>query len=67
MQDVPAPFALAVAPLAKPAGQFGWALRRNGTLIERSDRPFLSEEKAYSAGLEAIERMLNPNAVSRRR
>ncbi|GJE48831.1 hypothetical protein GOFOIKOB_1865 [Methylobacterium tardum] len=53
--DVPHPYSITVEPLKKPEGQFGWLLRRNGTLIERSDRPFTTEAKAFENALRAIE------------
>lgn len=66
-EAVPHPYAIEVAPLTKSEGQFGWAIRRSGTLIQRSDRPYTSEAKAYEKALEAIEQDMNPNAGPRRR
>jgi hypothetical protein len=40
------PYTFEVLPCAKPAGHFGWAIRRNGRLLERSDRPHHSERSA---------------------
>ena len=39
MSGVPHPYSIEVSPLAKPEGRLQWAIRRSGTLIERSDRP----------------------------
>lgn len=50
---IPHPFAIEVSPVAKPEGQFGWATRKSGKLLERSDRSYVSEEKAYEAALKA--------------
>lgn len=54
--DVPHPYSISVEPLKKPEGQFGWALRKNGKLTERSDRTFTSEAKAFDNAMSAIER-----------
>ena len=54
--DVPHPYSITVEPLKKPEGQFGWALRKYGKLTERSDRPYMSEAKAFEAAMKAIER-----------
>ena len=55
-EAVPHPYSITVEPLKKPEGQFGWALRKHGKLIERSDRPFSTEAKAFEAAMKAIER-----------
>ncbi|WHQ70571.1 hypothetical protein [Methylorubrum extorquens] len=54
--EVPHPYSITVEPLKKPEGHFGWALKKHGKLIERSDRSFLSEAKAFENALKAIER-----------
>ena len=64
---VPHPYAIEVAPLTKPEGQFGWAIRRSGKLIQRSDRTYTSEAKAHEKALEAIEQDMSPAAGPRRR
>ncbi|AWN43488.1 hypothetical protein U8607_21785 [Methylobacterium durans] len=66
-EDVPHPYSIEVSPLAKPEGHFGWAIRRNGKLTERSDRPYLTERKAWEAAAAAVERDLKPGADARRR
>jgi hypothetical protein len=49
------PYTLDIIPGRKP-GFFDWAIRRNGKLIQRSDRPQASEEDARKNGLKEIER-----------
>ncbi|AWN39973.1 hypothetical protein U8607_16140 [Methylobacterium durans] len=66
-KDVPHPYSIEVEPLTKPEGQFGWLLRRSGKLIERSDRAYRSEEKAWEAALEAALRDSKPGAGMGRR
>ena len=65
--DAPHPYSIEVEPLTKPEGHFGWALRRSGKLIERSDRAYRSEEKAREAALEAADRDSKPGAGVGRR
>ncbi|WCS24185.1 hypothetical protein LOK46_24060 [Methylobacterium sp. NMS14P] len=65
--EVPHPYSIEVSPLAKPEGHFQWAIRRSGTLIERSDRPYRSEARAHESAMEAVERMVKPGADSGRR
>ncbi|APX84582.1 hypothetical protein BV511_07580 [Methylorubrum extorquens] len=54
--EVPHPYSITIEPVKKPEGHFGWALRKQGKLTERSDRTFPSEAKAYESALKAIER-----------
>ncbi|HEV2557033.1 MAG TPA: hypothetical protein VGU45_00240 [Microvirga sp.] len=49
------PYSLEVSPCEKPAGHFQWAIRERGKLIQRSDRPHASEEKARANGNAQIE------------
>jgi hypothetical protein len=58
--DVPHPYSITIEPLKKPEGQFGWALRKHGKLAERSDRSFLTEEKAFENAMRAIEADMKP-------
>jgi hypothetical protein len=60
------PFAIEVAPLASPKGKFGWAIRKHGKLLERSDRPHDTEEKAYASAQAAVERAFRGAAEARR-
>lgn len=64
--DVPHPYSITVEPLKKPEGQFGWALRKHGKLMERSDRPFLTEAKAFENAMRAIELDSKPGGFGRR-
>lgn len=64
---VPHPYSIEVSPLVRPEGHFQWAIRRSGTLIERSDRPHRSEAKAHESAMEAVERMVKPGSDSGRR
>ena len=59
--DVPHPYSVTIEMLKKPQGHFGWALFRSGKLIERSDRSFISEAKAYENALKAVENNLKPS------
>ena len=63
--DVPHPYSITVEKLKKPDGQFGWLLRRSGKLIERSDRPFTTEEKVFENALRAIEIDSKPGSGGR--
>ncbi|MEH3146344.1 MAG: hypothetical protein PGN34_13565 [Methylobacterium frigidaeris] len=60
------PFTIEVSPLSVPKGHFGWAIRKHGKLLERSDRPHENEAKAYNRALAAVERALHGSAESRR-
>lgn len=52
------PYTLELAPSPKGDGSFGWAIRKHGKLLERSDRTFRSERDALKSGEEAVERAL---------
>lgn len=56
------PYTLEITPSAKGEGSFGWAIRKSGTLLERSDRAFRSEQDALKNGREAVERLLKGEA-----
>jgi hypothetical protein len=51
------PFSLEVFAVEKPAGHFQWAIRERGRLIQRSDRPHPSEDKAREKGEAELERL----------
>jgi hypothetical protein len=53
------PYSLEVTPCDKRAGHFQWAIRERGRLLQRSDRPHLSESKALENGHEQIQRLLH--------
>ncbi len=50
------PYTLELSPSPKGDGSFGWAIRKNGKLLERSDRTYRSEQEAMKKGEEALER-----------
>ena len=52
------PYTLEATPSPKGDGSFGWAIRMNGKMLERSDRLFRSEQDALRSGQEAVERLL---------
>ena len=58
--QVPHPYAIEVHPLETAAGVYRWILRRSGKVLERSDRPHASEEKAWASALKALEVDLSP-------
>jgi hypothetical protein len=54
MSDNPTyPYTLDVSE--KPGGQYQWAIRERGRLIQRSDRPHFSERDARQKGEAAVE------------
>ncbi len=56
------PYTLETTPSPKGDGSFGWAIRMNGKMLERSDRLFRSEQDARKHGQEAVERLLKGEA-----
>ena len=52
------PYTLEVTPSPKGDGSFGWVIRMNGKMLERSDRTFRSEQDALKNGRDAMERLL---------
>ena len=50
------PFTLTILPNPMLSGHFDWAIRKHGTLAERSDRPHPSEQSARKSGEAALER-----------
>ncbi len=52
------PFSLEIHPCEKPAGHFGWAIRKHGKLLERSDRAHQSERSARERAEAALERQI---------
>lgn len=50
------PYTLDVIPNPRMAGYFDWVIRKNGKLIQRSDRVQRSEAEARKAGEKEIER-----------
>lgn len=51
------PYSLDVKESERKPGIYGWAIRRNGKLLERSDRAHRSEADARKDGEKAIERL----------
>jgi hypothetical protein len=52
------PYTLELSPSPKGDGSVGWAIRKHGKLLERSDRTYRSEQEALKSGQEAVERAL---------
>ena len=64
------PYTLELSPSAKGDGSVGWAIRKHGKMLERSDRMYRSQHEALRNGQEAVERTLSgvsQPAPSRRR
>ena len=53
------PYSLEVSPCAKPTGHFQWAIRKHGKLLQRSDRPQPTEDKARANGQAELERLFS--------
>jgi hypothetical protein len=51
------PYTLEITPSPKGDGTLGWAIRKHGKLLERSDRVFRAEQDAMKNGQEALERV----------
>ena len=49
------PYTLTISPSERSAGQFAWAIRRHGKLIQRSDRLYPSQRSAQEKGQAALE------------
>ena len=60
------PYTLTISPSERTAGRFEWAIRRHGTLVERSDRLYPSERSAQESGQEALERQLRDDREPKR-
>lgn len=64
--DATYPYTLTISPSERLAGHFDWAIRRHGTLVERSDRPHPSERAAQESGQAALERQLRDDREPKR-
>lgn len=53
------PYTLEVEQNPRFAGIWQWAIRKNGALVQRSDRAQPSEAKARAQGAETIEKLLH--------
>ena len=60
------PYTLTISLSEKTAGQFDWAIRRHGKLIERSDRLYPTERSARESGQAALERQLRDDREPKR-
>jgi hypothetical protein len=53
------PYTLELSPSPKGDGSVGWAMRKHGKMLERSDRMYRTEQEALKNGYEAVERALS--------
>lgn len=53
------PFTLEVVPPGEGGKHYRWAIRRNGKMLQRSDRGLPSEAKAREDGSAVIQRLLS--------
>ena len=53
------PYTLELSPSPKGDGSVGWAIRKHGKMLERSDRMFRTQQEALRSGQEAVERALS--------
>jgi hypothetical protein len=60
------PYTLTISPSERTAGDFDWAIRRHGKLVERSDRLHSSEQSARESGQAALERQLRDDREPKR-
>lgn len=61
----PHPYTITVHPLPNHEGKFGWALRKSGQLLERSDRIFSTEAKAFENAMRAVAYDIRPTSSGR--
>ncbi|MBM0207474.1 hypothetical protein JNW90_34230 [Micromonospora sp. STR1s_5] len=59
------PYTLELMASERKPGQFEWTIRRQGTLIQRSDRIHRSEADAQKDGERAIERQFSDSQSTR--
>lgn len=53
------PYTLELSPSPKGDGSVGWAIRKHGKMLERSDRMYRTQQDALKNGQEAVERALS--------
>ncbi|GJD44921.1 hypothetical protein AFCDBAGC_2790 [Methylobacterium cerastii] len=53
------PYSLEILPPKAEGGSYQWAIRKNGKLMQRSDRSLPSEAKARENGLSQVEKLLS--------
>jgi hypothetical protein len=56
------PYSPEITPSPKGDGSVGWAIRKDGKLLERSDKIFRSEADALKDGQKALERQFQSDA-----
>lgn len=59
------PYTLDVRASERKPGLFDWSIRRNGTLIQRSDRIHRTEEDARASGTKAVEKQIEGSRKER--
>lgn len=59
------PYTLEIMASERKPGQFEWTIRRQGTLVQRSDRIHRSEADAQKDGEKAIERQFSDSQSTR--
>lgn len=53
------PYTFEIIPPKSEGGSYQWAIRKNGKLMQRSDRSLSSEAKAREHALAEIEKLLS--------
>ncbi len=53
------PYTLELSPSPKGDGSAGWAIRKHGKMLERSDRTYRTQQEALKSGQDAMERTLS--------
>ena len=53
------PYTIEILPPKAEGGSYQWALRKNGKLVQRSDRSLPSEAKAHENALATVEKLLS--------
>jgi hypothetical protein len=53
------PYTLDIIPPKAEGASYQWAIRKNGKLVQRSDRSLSTEAKAREHGLAEIEKLLS--------
>lgn len=53
------PYSLEIQPPKIAGGSYHWSIRKNGKLVQRSDRNHPTEAKARETGLAEIEKLLS--------
>lgn len=60
------PYTLEVEANPRAPGTYQWIIRKNGTMVQRSDRAQPSAAKARAQGDETIEKMIHGGGEDRR-